>query len=88
MSESTTKPWSPPFCAKDTGITCPYCDDGHAMAREKTTYFDGDTCEAYCEACHAELEVQVSVEISFSDPECAHSDCGMPGAECGHPRTT
>jgi hypothetical protein len=63
--------WKPPFCANDADeVKCPKCgEDGCVRVREKETYFDGDCCEAYCAECHAELEVQVSVDVTFSDAE-------------------
>ena len=61
--------WKPPYCASDAEeVKCPKCGE-RVRVREKDTYRDGDCCEAYCDECHANLEVQVSVEIHFSDAE-------------------
>jgi hypothetical protein len=73
MSEQRTETtdWMPPFVAKDDAdIDCPVCKAQWSVrVREKATYFDGDTVEAYCAECHAELEVHASVEITFGDCE-------------------
>lgn len=62
--------WTPPFCSRDTHLTCPVCKAPYAVrVREKEMYFDTDAVEAYCADCHADLEVQSSVTIDFSDPE-------------------
>jgi hypothetical protein len=62
--------WTPPFCANEIeDLKCPKCGEGYVRVREKSTYFDGDTCEAYCAECHADIEVQVQVQVTFSDPE-------------------
>jgi len=62
--------WKPPFCANEIeNIACPSCGEESVRVREKETYFDGDSCEAYCAECHADIEVQVSLTIEFSDPE-------------------
>ena len=65
--------WEPPYCANDADeVKCPKCgEDGCVRVREKETYFDGSCCEAYCAECHADLEVQVSVDVTFSDAEVA-----------------
>ena len=64
------KEWSPPFCAKDTDLECPNCGEGSKVCvRESEYYQDGDTIEAYCGTCHANLEVMANVSIEFSDPE-------------------
>jgi hypothetical protein len=83
---TTEVEWKPPYCANDENVMkCPFCGEESVNVRHKEVYLDTDCCEAYCAECHADLEVQVCVEITFSDPECAHSDCGLPGAICGHP---
>ncbi len=62
--------WHPPYCANDAGLDCPSCSaESSVRVREKETYFDGDCCDAYCAECHADLEVQVALEIVFSCPE-------------------
>lgn len=65
-------PWSPPFCAKETDLECPKCGEGSTvLVRESEYYQDGDTVEAYCDTCHADLEVMANVSIEFSDPDVA-----------------
>ena len=67
--------WRPPFCAHEIeNLECPKCGEEAVCVREKETYFDSDACEAYCADCHAELEVQVSVAVTFSDVSVAYDD--------------
>lgn len=63
--------WNQPYAAHDTTLKCPACGELESVrVREKDTYFDGGgPYEAYCCECHAELEVQASVTVEFSDPE-------------------
>lgn len=62
--------WRTPFCANASNLDCPKCRSVKTvMVREKETYFSGDSLEAYCADCHATLEVQVEVEVTFYDPE-------------------
>ena len=68
--------WKPPYCSNYAdGVKCPKCgEDWCVRVREKETYFDGDCCEAYCAECHADLEVQVSVGVTFSEAEEAEGE--------------
>ncbi len=62
--------WTPPYCALDTDLTCPSCgEESSVRVRELETVFDGDCVEAYCCECHVEMEVDASVDISYSDPK-------------------
>lgn len=61
--------WHPPFCANEIeNLACPKCGEEAVRVREQDVYFEGDV-EAYCGECHALLEVQASVEVTFTDPE-------------------
>ena len=68
--EAEGRDWDPPFCSNDCPeLACPACgEDGCIQVREQETYFEGGV-EAYCSECHALLEVQAAVEITFSDAE-------------------
>ena len=67
-TETKAGPWTPPFCALDTKLTCPVCKDPETVrVREQSTYYDGDMVEGYCSSCHASLDVCASVTIEFSD---------------------
>ena len=70
MADPIFPAWTPPFCADDAeDLACPKCGEETVLVREQATYFDGDAVEAYCSECHAMLEVQAAVTITFSDPE-------------------
>lgn len=63
--------WSPPFVGNECcHLECPKCQ-GSVCVRDEERYVDGDTVEAYCAACHADLEVTACVDITFSDVEIA-----------------
>ena len=71
MSKSI-KEWDPPFISSHKpDLKCPSCGEQAVEVREREFYRDGDCTEAYCSECHANLEVQTSVEITFSEPEVA-----------------
>lgn len=66
---SKTTEWSPPFCSNEAeNLVCPACGEEAVCVREKDVYFEGEV-EAYCAECHAVLEVQAAIEVTFSDPE-------------------
>lgn len=61
--------WVPPFAANEIeDVACPKCGEECVRVREQEKYFEGDV-EAYCGACHALLQVQAVVEVTFADPE-------------------
>jgi hypothetical protein len=74
MSEKQETTWVPPFAASVLeNVECPKCS-GDVYVRAKDSYLDGDMVDAYCDDCHAALEVLASVEITFSDVETADDD--------------
>lgn len=81
VEKKTSNEWSPPFCANDTDLKCPACGAENVCVREKDIYYEGEV-EAYCGDCHAMLEVQANVEITFSDPDVAFSQAAEIHA-CG-----
>ena len=75
MGQPMTAAWKAPFCANEIeNLVCPKCGEETVRVREKETYFDGDTIEAYCGGCHAALEVGAHVDVTFSDVEMADAD--------------
>ncbi len=78
--------WRAPFCANPAeNVSCPACGVDDVRVREDSSE---QPRPAYCGACHAVLEVEVFETYGSASIVCEHSDCGMPGADCGHPRTT
>ena len=70
------KEWTPPFCSNQAPeVDCPDCGKCSVYVREQETYYEGSV-EAFCRSCHARLEVQVSIEVVFSDPES--TGCSWP----------
>lgn len=64
--------WTTPFCANlAEGLVCPACKAQAVFVREHDNYWEGDCVEAFCDECHAMIEVCAAVEITFSDPELA-----------------
>ena len=75
MTTQAEVEWHPPFCANNENVLkCPHCGEESVNVREHDTYRDCDAVEAYCSECHALLEVDVAVEITFSDARLLNED--------------
>lgn len=82
--ETPESEWTPPFCSNEVEeLECPHCEDGGAVCvRERETYFDSNTYDAYCAGCHALLEVTAVVDVAFCDVEAVPSDHAHLCPEC------
>lgn len=77
--------WSSPFHGNlIESLSCPACEAESVVVREDSSE---DPREAYCDACHVMLTVEVLETFGSARIVCEHSDCGLDGAVCGHPRT-